>query len=73
MITYPDPVELWKVTKARLDAMTDAERRQTLVDSGILTPDFKPAKHYRRMFAEGARQAREAKKQATVMEKNEVP
>jgi hypothetical protein len=69
MITYPDPVELWKVTKARLDAMTDAERRQTLVDAGILTPDFKPAKPYRRMFAEGARQAREAEKHAAVMEK----
>lgn len=72
MITYPDPVELWKDTKARLDAMTDEERRQTLVDAGILTPDLKPAKHYRHMFAEGARQAREAEKQAAVMEKNEI-
>lgn len=69
MITYPDPDELWKLTKARLDTLTKEERVQTLVDAGILTPDLKPAKHYRRMFAEGARQAREAEKQALVMKK----
>lgn len=69
MISYPDPEELWKLTKARLDAMTDQERLQTLVDAGILTPNLKPAKPYRRMFAEGARQAREAEKAAAVMEK----
>ena len=68
MITYPDPVEIWKVTKARLDAMTKEERRQTLVDAGILTSDLKPAKPYRHLFAEGARQARETATQAVVME-----
>lgn len=73
MMTYPDPDELWKLTKARLDTLTKEERVQTLVDAGILTPDLKPAKPYRRMFAEGARQAREAQKQAAVMEKNEIP
>lgn len=68
MISYPNPEELWKITKARLDAMTNEERRQTLVDAGILTPDFKPAKPYRHMFAEGARQAKEAAKHVAVRE-----
>jgi hypothetical protein len=33
----PDPEEITRLVVARLHAMTPAERRQTLIDSGILT------------------------------------
>ena len=33
-----EPAEMTRLIQERLDAMTDLERAQTLVDAGILTP-----------------------------------
>lgn len=48
--TVFDIREAWKKTKRALDAMTPAQRRQTLIDSGILTKKGNVARPYAKVI-----------------------